>query len=81
MESLHDPLRIMAPYVHNIKLIYRDVCRMQTIWDQEVSKKIEEWIVEALEYFFQMENIQFQRKAVFSEAKRWLTDCCATRAS
>ena len=58
MGSMHNPLQIMAPYVHNIKLIYRDVCRMNTVWDQEVTKKIEEGILEALEYFFQMENIE-----------------------
>ena len=39
--SLHYPLQIMAPYVNNIKLIYRDVCRMQTVWYQEVTKKRE----------------------------------------
>ena len=61
----------MAPYVNNIKLIYRDVCRMNTAWDQEVTKKIEERIIEVLEYFFpwQMERVQFARKTAFSEAK------------
>ena len=71
MGSLHGSLQIMAPYVNNIKLIYRDVCRMNTAWDQEVTKKIEERIIEVLEYFlpWQMERVQFARKTAFSEAK------------
>ena len=63
MGSLHDPLQIMAPYVNNIK------SDLQRCLGSSGTKKIEERIVEALEYFLPMENLQFKRKAVFSEAK------------
>ena len=56
MGSLHDPLQLMAPFVNNIKLFYRDLCRMQTTWDQKVPEKIEERIFEALSFFFKMEK-------------------------
>ena len=58
----------MAPFVNNIKLVYRDLFRMQVTWDQKVPEKIEERIVEALSFFFKMEKIRFHRKAVFSAA-------------
>ena len=35
----------MAPYVNNLKLIYRDVCRIQTAWDQDVPEKIKSQLV------------------------------------
>ena len=69
MGSLHDPLQIMAPYINNIKLIYRDVCRMGLNWDQEVPEEIKTRLLEALSFFFMMENIEFPRKVVFSSAK------------
>ena len=71
MGSLHDPLQIMAPYVNNLKLIYRDLCRisLNTSWDEGVPEKIKDRLEEALRHFFKMEKVKFQRKVVFLEAK------------
>ena len=47
----------MAPYVNNMKLIYRDLCRMNTSWDEGASEKIKDRTVEALSYLFKMEGL------------------------
>ena len=71
MGSLHDPLQITAPYVNNLKLIYRDLCRilLNTSWNEGVPDKIKDRLEEVLRHFFKMEKVQFQRKVVFLEAK------------
>ena len=53
MGSKYDPLQIMAPFLNNVKLIYRDLCRMKMEWDNEVPETIQEGIIKALSYFFQ----------------------------
>ena len=71
MGTVHDPLQLMAPYVNNLKLIYRDLCRISvnTSWDEGVPEKIKDRLEEALQHFFNMEQVEFQRKAVFIQAK------------
>ena len=70
MGTLRDPLQLLAPYINNLKLIYRNICRLKIDWDQTVPEKIQERIVEVLSFFFEMDKIQFTRKAVFMDAAK-----------
>ena len=68
MGTLHDPLQLMAPYINNLKLIYRDVCRIGSKWDDEVSESIKQRVIEALSYFLMMPAVEFPRKVTDSSA-------------
>ena len=70
MGSCHDPLGIFLPYVNNLKIIYRDICRQGTEWDKPINENMKARVLEALSFFVGIENVQFQRKAIFPEAKK-----------
>ena len=97
MGSLHDPLQLMAPFINNLKLVYRDICRVKMPRDEKIPENMMNRIIEALSYFFKTETIEFERKVVFDGSKdivgisvvvRQLypikglfTGCCATSPS
>ena len=68
MGSLHDPLQLMSPFINNLKLAYRDIYWLKIPWDEKVPENIISRIIEELNYFFKIETVEFQWKAVFSEA-------------
>ena len=70
MSTVHDPLGVCLPFVGNLKFIYRDICRENTEWDKQISEKMKSRVLEALSHFVEIEKVQFERKAIFSEAKR-----------
>jgi hypothetical protein len=69
MGTLHDPPQIVAPYINNLKLIYRDIGRLQIELDQKIPEKIQERVIEALGLIIHLDKIQFTRKSIFMEAK------------
>ena len=70
MGTIHDPLGFFLPYLNNLKLIYRDICRQGLKWDQPIDDNMKSRVMEALELFIGIENIQFHRKAIFPESKK-----------
>ena len=48
MGTMFDSLQIFYPYRTNLKLIYRDVCRMSLEWDTFVGEEITKKIIESL---------------------------------
>ena len=40
MGTIHDPLGFFLPYVNNLKLVYRDICRQGTEWDKPISENM-----------------------------------------
>ena len=58
MGTLHDPLQLMAPFINNLKLVYRDICRLKMPWDEKIPENMMNRIIEALSYFFKMETIE-----------------------
>ena len=70
MSTIHDPLGFFLPYLNNLKLIYRDICRQGLKWDQSIDDNMKSRVMEALELFIGIEKIQFHRKAIFPESKK-----------
>ena len=70
MGTCHDPLGVIDPYANNLKIIYRRVCRTQPVpnWDIKLQKDEEDAIIKACSYFFLLENVLFERRAIFSDA-------------
>ena len=70
MGTCHDPLGIVDPYANNLKIIYRRVCRTQPVpdWDIKLQKDEEDAIIKACSYFFLLENVLFERRAIYSDA-------------
>ena len=69
MGTCHDPLGIVDPYGNNLKIIYRRVCRLGLTWDGKLQKEEEDAIIKACSFFFLLECVEFERRAIFSEAK------------
>ena len=70
MGTVHDPLGIVLPYINNLKLIYRDICRQGTKWDEEISDNMKMRVLEALKHFIDIEKVRFKRKAIFHNATK-----------
>ena len=66
----HDPLEIATPYVNNLKLVYRRACRLGLAWDDMISEDLVENTIKACSLFFQLDKVNFQRKAILCEAKK-----------
>ena len=63
----------MQPFQMNLKLQFRDICRLKLQWDEPVPAPMKEKILEAVSMFlpqFGMEKIKFQWKALFKEAEK-----------
>ena len=69
MGACHDQLGMVDPYGNNLKLIHRQVCRHGLPWDDKLGKDEEDAIIKACSFFFAMADIEFERRAIFSEAK------------
>ncbi len=70
MSTIYNPLGFFLPYLNNLKLIYRDICRQGLKWDQSIDDNMKSRVMEALELFIGIEKIQFHRKAIFPESKK-----------
>ena len=70
MGTIHDPLGVCLPYVNNLKFVYRDICRENTEWDKEISEQMKSKVIAALNHFIEIEKIEFERKAIFTEARK-----------
>ena len=68
MGFLNDPLGFMQPFQMNLKLQFRDICRLKLQWDEPVQAPMKEQILEAVSSFLYMDKIKFHRKALFKEA-------------
>ena len=63
----------MSTFLLNLKIIYCDLTRILNTkgehgWDTVVPVEISDGVIKALSYFFKMEEIQIQRKAIFAKS-------------
>ena len=69
MGSLYDPLGLGQPFVNNLKTLFREVCRLDLDWKDEIPQETQQKLIEALEFFLTLNQVMFPRRAMFLEAK------------
>ena len=69
MGTLFDPLGLGQPYNNNLKTLFREVCRLNLDWKEEIPQEIQQKLIEALEFFLTLHEIMFPRRAMYLEAK------------
>ena len=68
MDTLHDPLYLMAPYNLNLKVLYRKVVQLGLDWDQKIPQNLELEMFEILQSFLEMDKVLFPRQVAFIES-------------
>ena len=69
MGTLYDPLGLGQPYNNNLKSLFREVCRMELEWQDQIPQETQQKLVEALEFFLTLNQVMFPRRAMYLEAK------------
>ena len=69
MGTLYDPLGLGQPYNNNLKSLFREVCRLELDWKDQIPQEIQDRLVEALNFFLTLNQVMFPRRAMFLESK------------
>ena len=69
MGTLYDPLGLGQPFVNNLKTLFREVCRLDLDWKDEIPHETKQKLIEALEFFLTLNQVMFPRQAMFITAK------------
>ena len=61
---IFDPLCLLSPYISNLKIAYRNVCRKTKDWDEKIAVAEQNLVTKTIEKLFKVQNILIPR-AVF----------------
>ena len=61
---IFDPLCLLSPYISNLKIAYRNVCRRTKDWDEKIAVAEQNLVTKTIEKLFKVQNILIPR-AVF----------------
>ena len=59
MGTLYDPLGLGQPFVNNLKTLFREVCRLDLDWKDEIPQETQQKLIEALEFFLTLHEVMF----------------------
>ena len=68
---IYDPLCLLSPYISNLKIAYRNVCKKVKDWDERIGPSETRLVIRTVEKLFKVQNVLLPRAAFLQGAKRY----------